>query len=57
MCAHRQGIRFAFLRGDDLLLNSDVPFTVNTNGAWYRPTTKYEGVQIYVDKGVPTSLQ
>jgi hypothetical protein len=49
---HRQGIRFEFSdeRGKDLL-RTDVPFTVNTNGAWYRPRARFQGLREYDDKG------
>lgn len=49
---HRQAIRFEFSdeKGRDLL-RTDVPFTVNTNGAWYRPRARYTGVREYDDKG------
>lgn len=49
---HRQALRFGFTddKGRDLLL-TDVPFTVNTNGAWYRPRARYVGIREYDDKG------
>jgi hypothetical protein len=49
---HRQAIRFEFSdeSGNDLL-RTEVPFTVNTNGAWYRPRVRYEGIREYDDKG------
>jgi hypothetical protein len=49
---HGQGIRFEFSdrRGKDLL-RTEVPFTVNTNGAWYRPRERYSGLREYDDKG------
>lgn len=55
---HRQGIRFEFTdeRGKDLL-RTEVPFTVNTNGAWYRPRARYQGLREYDDKGHPMMLE
>jgi hypothetical protein len=54
---HRQSIRFSFSQGASLVLKADVPFTINTNGAWYRPKPKYSGVRIYNDKGHPVELR
>ena len=54
---HGQGIRFTFDRCDSTLLAIDVPFTINTNGAWYRPNPPFEGTQFYNDKGVRTELR
>jgi len=54
---HLQSIRFSFSRGGEGLLAVDVPFTINTNGAWYRPRQRYEGIRTYVDKGVPVELR
>lgn len=54
---HGQGIRFAFLRSGSPVLQTDVPFTINTNGAWYRPSQRYEGTQIYSDKGHEVELR
>jgi len=48
---HKQNIRFEFAQGSDVLLKTDVPFTINTNGAWHRPKVRYEGLQTKVDKG------
>ncbi len=48
---HKQNIRFEFAQGSDVLLKTDVPFTINTNGAWHRPTVRYEGLQTKVDIG------
>ena len=49
---HRQGIRFEFAdpAGRDLL-RTEVPFTVNRNGAWYTPRGRYQGEREYDDKG------
>ncbi len=53
---HGQGIRFAFVEGSKTLLATDVPFTINTNGAWYRPRPRFEGSREYNDKGHAVSL-
>ncbi|WP_157071462.1 hypothetical protein [Curtobacterium ammoniigenes] len=53
---HRQNVRFTFTDGDETLLRTDVPFTVNTNGAWYRPREKYSGTRRYNDKGHDVDL-
>jgi hypothetical protein len=46
-----QSLRFSYSNGGETVLQADVPLTVNTNGAWYRPKEKYSGTQIYSDKG------
>jgi hypothetical protein len=51
-----QSLRFTFSYQDETVLAVDVPFTINTNGAWYRPKEKYEGTQIKVDKGHRVAL-
>jgi hypothetical protein len=51
-----QSIRFTFRAGDVTVLAVDVPFTINTNGAWYRPKQRFEGTQIKIDKGHSVSL-
>lgn len=51
-----QGIRFEFRRWNDLLLSIQVPFTINTNGAWFRPKEKFTGTRRYIDKGHPVDL-
>lgn len=49
---HLQNIRFEFTdQADKTLLTTDVPFTINTNGAWYRPKEHFEGLREYTDKG------
>ena len=49
---HLQNIRFEFTdKADKALVPSDVPFTINTNGAWYRPKERYDGLREYNDKG------
>jgi hypothetical protein len=49
---HRgQSIQFEFLSNDEVILTTDVPFTINTNGAWYRPKEKFDGTRPYKDKG------
>ena len=53
---HRQNIRFSFRRGADVVLKTDVPFTINTNGAWHRPAQRYEGTQRIIDKGRAVDL-
>lgn len=53
---HKQNIRFSFRRGSELVLKTDVPFTINTNGAWHRPAERYSGTQRIIDKGVPVDL-
>jgi len=54
---HKQNIRFSFRRGSELVLKTDVPFTINTNGAWHRPKDRYSGTQRIIDKGVPVDLR
>lgn len=46
-----QNIRFKFSRSDEVVLATDVPLTINTNGAWHRPKTVYTGTQMKIDKG------
>lgn len=46
-----QSLRFAFSDRAGIILSSDVPLTVNTNGAWFTPKLKYEGLQEKNDKG------
>lgn len=54
---HGQGIRFEFIdTSGKSLLSTDVPFTINTNGAWHRPKKRYEGRQIKNDKGTEVRL-
>lgn len=54
---HRQAIRFSFIDPDGTnILVTDVPFTINTNGAWYRPKEQYDGVRVYNDKGHDVEL-
>ncbi|RFU20278.1 hypothetical protein [Geodermatophilus marinus] len=49
---HLQNIRFEFTdQPGKVLLATDVPFTINTNGAWYRPKERYEGLREKDDKG------
>jgi hypothetical protein len=51
-----QSLKFEFLRGDKLLLDVDIPLTINTNGAWHRPKERYSGTQPKNDKGVVVDL-
>lgn len=46
-----QGLAFSFKRDGRLLLQADVPLTINTNGAWHRPKERYKGKQAKLDKG------
>ncbi len=47
-----QNIRFEFRdESGRVLLGTDVPFTINTNGAWYRPKQRFQGMRTYNDKG------
>lgn len=48
---HKQAIRFTFQSAGRTVLATDAPFTINTNGAWYRPSPAYEGYETYNDKG------
>ena len=55
---HLQSIRFEFTdKADKALLRTDVPFTINTNGAWYRPKERYDGLREYNDKGHVVTLK
>lgn len=54
--AERQSIRFQFA-GEQPIFEVSVPFTINTNGAWWRPTERYEGTQTVIDKNHPVELQ
>lgn len=57
---HKQGIRFEFTdETGKVLLGTDVPLTINTNGAWHRPDKKkpYEGKRIKNDKGHDVELE
>ena len=53
---HKQGIRFAFSDGARDF-STDVPFTINTNGAWYRPKPPFSGTRVYRDKGHDVQLR
>jgi len=53
---HKQGIRFSFHQGAEQVLKTDVPFTINTNGAWHRPSERYLGTRLIMDKGHPVDL-
>lgn len=46
-----KGLRFALVKEEETLITFDVPFTVNANGAWYKPAEKYEGVKVYKNEG------
>jgi hypothetical protein len=48
---YKQNIRFEFTGAGRQPFRTDVPFTINTNGAWHRPTEKYDGLQEKNDKG------
>lgn len=52
-----QSLRFSFRANGKVVISADVPLTINTNGAWYRPKDRYEGKQLKVDKGVPVELE
>jgi len=55
---HLQNIRFEFTdKAEKVLLSADVPFTINTNGAWYRPKERYDGLREYNDKGHVVTLK
>lgn len=41
----------------EVLLGVDVPFTINTNGAWHRPKIKYSGKRTIMDKGHLVELE
>ena len=51
-----QSIRFTFSSQGKTVLAVDVPFTINTNGAWFRPKERYAGTQIKNDKGHRVAL-
>lgn len=51
-----QGIRFTFSDDRGVVLQTDVPYTINTNGAWFRPKERFTGTQRYIDKGHPVDL-
>lgn len=55
--AHRQGIRLEFSRSDEVVLETTVPLTVNANGAWHRPSQRYSGTQVKLDKGLEVELR
>ena len=57
VCEHKQNLRFSFGRGNDSLLSVDVPFTINTNGAWWRDIPYFEGVRVKRDKGHDVELR
>lgn len=57
VCKHKQNLRFAFTHGNTSLLSVDVPFTINTNGAWWRDIPYFEGVRVKRDKGHDVELQ
>jgi hypothetical protein len=54
--SYGQGLRFEFARRGVTVLKCDVPFTINTNGAWFRPSERYTGTRVYNDKGHPVAL-
>lgn len=47
---HGQGIRFQFRRDEEIVLQLDVPFTINKNGAWI--SESYEGRRYHAKEGV-----
>ena len=55
---HAKNIRFEFVSGDESLLEIDVPFTLNSNGCWYKGDTSeekkngYEGKRFHKKEGV-----
>lgn len=52
-----QSLRFEFTARDGRpVLSVDVPLTINTNGAWYRPRKHYLGTVTKMDKGHPVEL-
>ena len=54
---HKQGIRFCFSSASTVLLKTDVPFTINTNGAWFRPKERYSGKRPVDDKDTVVHLE
>jgi hypothetical protein len=54
---HKQNLRLSFAREDRKLLSVDVPFTINSNGAWWRPKERFEGIRVKNDKGHRVELQ
>lgn len=52
----KQSLRFEFVAAERVLLPVDIPFTINTNGAWFRPADRYAGTRVYRDKGHDVAL-
>ncbi len=49
--SRKQGIGFDFTRGEVMLLQIDVPFTINKNGAWISGDV-YQGTRFHPKEGV-----
>ena len=52
---HKKNIRFHFKSGDEIILEIDVPFTLNSNGCWYKGDSKedvYDGKRFHEKEGI-----
>jgi len=52
---HAKNIRFEFKSGDEIILEIDIPFTLNSNGCWYKgDNTKdvYDGKRYHEKEGL-----
>jgi hypothetical protein len=52
---HAKNIRFEFKSGDEIILEIDIPFTLNSNGCWYKGDTVkdiYEGKRFHEKEGI-----
>jgi len=52
---HAKNIRFEFKFGDEIILEIDIPFTLNSNGCWYKGDTAkdvYEGKRFHKKEGI-----
>ena len=47
---HAKNVRFNFKSGSEIILEIDIPFTLNSNGCWYKGDTAKERKNGYVGK-------
>ena len=52
---HAKNIRFEFKSGSEIILEIDIPFTLNSNGCWYKGDNAgdvYEGKRFHKKEGI-----
>jgi len=52
---HAKNIRFEFKSGNEIILEIDIPFTLNSNGCWYKGDNAgdvYEGKRFHKKEGI-----